>query len=293
LAQILLIGDGGSNKAMSLNKIILTNNLKHYFSEIKKHKLLSKEEEFALAEKIEKGGRDAFNKLVNCNLRLVVNIAKKYQTKEWKLADLIQEGNIGLITAVKKFDYRKNFRFSTYACWWIKQAILRSITNKRRTIRLPYRKEEKIKKINNAIDELYQELTRKPTVKEIADRLGFDKADVSSLKSINEKIVSIDFESMNDFENNHCISNNSSETPEAILIKNYLVDETNNVLKKLQDDERRIILSRFAFERRKKQTLKSLAKELGISPETVRQIEIRTIKKIKENYSYLKDYLYC
>ncbi|MCK4795835.1 MAG: RNA polymerase sigma factor RpoD/SigA [Spirochaetes bacterium] len=273
------------------NNIFLSGNLKQYFEEIKRYKLLSHEEEIILAKKIEKNDKEAFNRMVNCNLRLVVKIAKKYATPEWQLADLIQEGNIGLLKTVEKFDYRKNVRFSTYASWWIKQAIVRSMSNKRRVIRLPHRKEEKLRKINKTIIELSQELNKKPSLKEVADRLGYNEMDVLNLKNISEKIMSIDAEINNEgcyFIN---MLNDDNHSPEVMYNKINLEKETDDVLKKLKEKERQVIKSRFAFERRKRQTLKSIASDLGISPETVRQIEIKAIKKIKENYSYLKDYL--
>lgn len=269
------------------------NFLKQYFDEIKKYNLLTQAEEVSLAKRIEKGDKEAYNKMINCNLRLVVNIAKKYITPEWNLADLIQEGNIGLIKAVKKFNYRKNVRFSTYACWWIKQSITRSMSNKRRAIRLPHRKEETLRKINRTSEELSQKLNRKPTIKEIANILGYDELLILNLKSVSDKMTSID----EDINETGCSYTNflddETYSPEYIMNRIDLTKETSEVLEKLKDKEREIIKLRYAFENRKKKTLKTIAKDLGISPETVRQIEIRATKKIKENFSYLKDYLFC
>jgi len=279
---------------MAVKEIISqTNNLKQYFKEIRNFKLLSHQEEIELAKKIEKGDKKAFNEMVNSNLRLVVNIAKKYITPEWKLSDLIQEGNIGLIKSVQKFDFRKNVRFSTYASWWIKQSITRSISNKRRTIRLPHRKEEKLRKINKTIDELSQALNRIPTIKEIAEKLGYNEIDVLNLKTISEKISSIDAEVNDEGLNFINLIDDYKHSPEVEFDKIILAKETDEVLGKLKEKERQVLKLRYAFEKRKKQTLKSIAEDLGISPETVRQIEIKATRKIKENFSYLKDYLYC
>ncbi len=268
------------------------NNLKQYFKEIRQYNLLNAEEEIELAKKIKKGDKKAFDIMVNANLRLVVNIAKKYITPEWKLSDLIQEGNIGLLKAVKKYDHKKMVRFSTYASWWIKQAVTRSISNKRRTIRLPHRKEEKLRKINKMIEELSQKLNRKPSIKEVAEKLGFKEFDVLNLKNISENISSIDSEINDDgliFLN---LLDDIKHSPEVILDKIVLEKETNEILEQLKEKERQVLKLRFAFERREKQTLKSIALDLGISPETVRQIEIKATKKIRENFPHLKDYLY-
>jgi RNA polymerase primary sigma factor len=274
------------------NAISGHNNLKSYFDEIKLNDLLTHEQEIELSKKIEKGDKAAFNKMAKCNLRLVVKIAKRYMTPEWELSDLIQEGNIGLLKAIEKFDYKRNVRFSTYASWWIKQSIIRSISNKRRLIRLPHRKEEKIRKINHTINNLFQELERKPTVKEIAARLNYDEYDIINLINLSENLISIDVEVNN--EGCYIINmlDDDNYSPEKIFDENDLHKVTGEILEKLKEKEKQILKDRFAFESRKRETLKSIAKKLNVSPETVRQIEIRAIKKIKDNYSYMKEYLY-
>lgn len=273
--------------------IFAGKDLQQYFRDIKKYKLLTSEEEIDLAKKIEKGDKEAFDQMVNSNLRLVIKIATKYATPEWQLSDLIQEGNIGLLKTVEKFDYRRNVRFSTYASWWIKQSIVRSLSNKRRAIRLPHRKEEKLRKINRAINELCQELKRNPSLKEVAKRLGFEEMDIVNLKNISDNMMSIDAEVNNNegcyFINMLCDYNHS---PENEYNKHKMVEDTDRVLGKLKDKEKKILQSRYAFHENDKQTLKTIAKDLGISPETVRQIEIKAIKKIRDNFPYLKDYLY-
>jgi RNA polymerase primary sigma factor len=229
--------------------------------------------------------------MIRCNLRLVVKIAKRYMTPEWQLCDLIQEGNIGLMKAAEKFDYRKKVKFSTYASWWIKQAIIRSISNKRRIIRLPHRKEEKLKKINKTISELTQELNRSPSVEEISDKVGYKEIDIINLKNITENFVSIDSEVNEEgfvFLN---FLNDEKYCPERILSQDNLKKLTEEILESLKIKEKEILKQRFAFDDRKKETLKSIAKKLGINPESVRQIEIKAIKKIRENYPHLKEYL--
>jgi len=276
-----------------MKKSKVFNNLKYYFDEIKKNKLLTKEEEIELAKKVKAGDKLAFNKLVSCNLRLVIKIAKKYISDEFSLEDLIQEGNIGLIKAVEKFDPDKQVRFSTYACWWIKQAITRAISNKKRMIRVPYRKEEYLKKINNTITQLTQELNREPTIKEIAEKLNCSKYDIINIKNITDKIYSIDCDINTNDENCMLLDflDDDSFSPEKVLDIEDLRNKTDEILENLKTNEREVIRQRFAFESTKRETLKSIAKNLGISPETVRQIEIKAIQKIKNRYAYLKDYL--
>lgn len=277
---------------MSRKQMKKIDNLQFYFETIKSKDLLTAEEEIKLAKQIERGSQRAFNKMVKSNLRLVVKIARKYMTPEWQLEDLIQEGNIGLMKAAEKFDYRKNVRFSTYASWWIKQAVIRSLSDKRRTIRLPHRKEEKLRKINRAAHTLFQEFNRKPTVKELADHLGYKEENVMTLLNLSENFISIDAELNEEGCNIVNTLNDDKFCPEKLYSQEELINETDKVLEKLKEKEKYIIKKRFAIENCKKETLKSIADSLGVSPETVRQIEKKSIKRIKREYSYLKEYLY-
>ena len=166
--------------------------LRAYFAQIKRNRLLTFEEELALSRRVLEGDDSARQTLIESNLRLVVRIAKKYMTRDVSLLDLIQEGNLGLIKAASKYDFRKHVRFSTYASWWIKQAIVRALSNKRRTIRLPHRKEEKLRKINKAYNSLSQELKRAPNIEEIAHELGLKKREVETIVQLSNAIVSLD-----------------------------------------------------------------------------------------------------
>jgi RNA polymerase primary sigma factor len=178
---------------MSRKREIATSfedNLKAYFSQIKKAKLLTFEEELALSRRIQKGDEAAKTQLIESNLRLVVRIAKNYLTPEVSILDLIQEGNLGLMRAVTKYDYRKEVRFSTYASWWIKQSIVRALSNKKRVIRLPHRQEEKLRKINKVYNNLSQVLMREPTLQEIADEIGLEEHEVASILNSSSSVAS-------------------------------------------------------------------------------------------------------
>src|SRR4030042_239532 len=177
------------NPALPISK---EDTLRAYFDQIKKNRLLTFEEELDLSRRIRRGEEAARQLLITSNLRLVVRIAKKYMTPDVSPLDLIQEGNLGLIKAASKYDDRKNVRFSTYASWWIKQAIVRALSNKRRVIRLPHRKEEKLRRINKAYNTLSQEFKRSPSSQEIANELGIKEREVDSIVSLSSAVVSLD-----------------------------------------------------------------------------------------------------
>ena len=263
-----------------------------YFEQIKKNRLLTFEEELTLSERIQKDDEEARQQLIKANLRLVVKIARSYLAPDVSLLDLIQEGNLGLIKAASKYDYRKHVRFSTYASWWIKQSIVRSLSNKRRVIRLPHRKEEKLRKINQAYNTLCQALMRIPTNKEIAEELGIKQKEVETLLNFSNAIVSLDCSSANDNGTIQDIIEDNTFDPDNELIRNSLHEETVRFLETLMEREKQILLYRFAFYGGKKYTLKRIGDEMGISPETVRQIEIRALKKLKESADGLKEYVY-
>jgi RNA polymerase primary sigma factor len=264
--------------------------LKSYFNQIKKNKLLTFAEEIELSKRIQQGDKAALDTLVNSNLRLVVKIAMDYQMPEMSLLDLIQDGNMGLIKAASKYDYKKNVRFSTYASWWIKQAIMRALSNKRRTIRLPHRKEEKLRKINKVYNALYQKLMRKPSIQEIADEMKIEVDDVTALLNCMNTVVSFDKENCDDSLTLHELYEDNSYNPDRQLMKKCLKEETMKFLEQLMDKEKQILLYRFSFLSGRKYTLKSIGEKLGISPETVRQIELKALKKLKKVARELKEY---
>ncbi|MCK5006953.1 MAG: RNA polymerase sigma factor RpoD/SigA [Spirochaetales bacterium] len=266
--------------------------LRAYFSQIKKSRLLNFEEELALSRRILGGDDAARQTLIEANLRLVVRIAKKYMTRDVALLDLIQEGNLGLIKAASKYDFRKRVRFSTYASWWIKQAIVRALSNKRRTIRLPHRKEEKLRKINKAYNSLSQELKRAPTIEEIAEELGLKLREVETIVQLSNAVVSLDGPTQEDSGTLQDIIEDTSYIPEKDLLRENLRERTLKFLETLLEKEKQILLYRFAFYGGKKYTLKKIGDEMGISPETVRQIEIRALKKLKESAQELREFVY-
>jgi RNA polymerase primary sigma factor len=268
------------------------DNLQAYFNQIKKIPLLSFEEEQELSKQIQKGNELAKQKLIEANLRLVVKIAKSYMTGAVQLLDLIQEGNLGLIKAAEKFDYRKNVRFSTYAAWWIKQSIVRSLSNKKRSIRLPHRKEETLKKIQKTFNTLSQRFMRKPSLREVADELGMHEDDVSSLLNAAHSIVSLDLETSDESGTLLDLCEDYSYFPEDELLKKSLHQDTLKILEHLLERERQILMYRFSFYGNQKYTLKRIGEKLGLSPETVRQIEKRALNKLKDHRSEVEDYVY-
>lgn len=266
--------------------------LRTYFDQIKKTPLLSFEEELDLSRRIERGDELARQKLIESNLRLVVKIAKAFVTNDVPLLDLIQEGNLGLIRAAQKYDYAKNVRFSTYANWWIKQAITRALANKRRAIRLPHRKEESLKKIQKSFNYLSQRLMRKPTNEEVAKDVGMSLNDAEYILELSNGIVSLDAETGEDSGSLIDLFEDYTYSPEREVIRESVREETVNFLERLMEREKRILMYRFQFYGGERYTLKRIGEEMGISPETVRQIEMRAIKKMKEQAYELKDYIH-
>jgi len=268
------------------------DTLRAYFDQIKKARLLTFEEELALSRRIRRGDEAARQQLITANLRLVVRIAKKYMTPDVSLLDLIQEGNLGLIKAASKYDYHKQVRFSTYASWWIKQAIVRALSNKRRVIRLPHRKEEKLRRINKAYNTLSQQLKRAPSSQEIAEELGIREQEVETIVGLSNAVVSLDGPTPEQNGTLQDLVMDTNYVPDQQLLRNSLREKTLAFLETLMEKEKQILLYRFAFYGGRKYTLKMIGDELGISPETVRQIEIRALRKLRECASELREYVF-
>ena len=267
------------------------NSLNTYLYQISSDKLLTAEEEKSLSKRILAGDEEAREVLINSNLRLVVKIAKGYLTHEMELLDLIQEGNVGLIKAAEKFDFRKNVRFSTYASFWIRQSIARAISNKSRMIRFPHRKEERLRKISKAQQKLIRELGRDPHTEELAGETKLDESDVKSILTLPNRIVSIESTSDSDLFSLKNVVDDPKYSPDYIVMRNYLKEKTKQMLEILSDKEKKVLLLRYSFLQGERYTLKEIGKKLGISPETVRQIEMRALKKIREHFSHLREFL--
>lgn len=276
-----------------INKETKNDAVKMYMNSINRYNLLNFEEEKELSKKIqEEGDEKALNKLINSNLRLVVKIARHYISTGYPFIDLIQDGNMGLIKAATKYDYRKNVRFSTYASWWIKQTIVRSLSIKKRLIRLSHRKEEKLRKIKKARNKFYQTNDHQPTNEELAEILNLPVKEIKEISALSANIVSLDDNVNND--DNFTIENilgDESYIPDTLIEKQILSKETEKVLNTLTEREKTIITFRYGFESTKKYTLKKIGEMFGISAETVRQIELKALNKIKEKFPYLEDFL--
>jgi RNA polymerase primary sigma factor len=266
--------------------------VRKYFNAINQFKLLSPVQEYELAKAKCNGDEDAKERLLKANLRLVVKIAKNYLSLEPSLIDLIQEGNIGLIRAVEKFDYTMGCRFSTYASYWIKHYITRFIAKRSRTIRIPIRKGDLFKKIRQTKEELYNELGKEPTSRDIAAVLGVDEKTVIEILEIFQPTISLEFP-INDDDLNllEVVSDQKSLEPDAVISRKNLKDELNEALNSLMENERKILKMRFGFDDDRPITLKEVGNHFGISAETVRQIEARAIEKIRRKYAHLEDYV--
>jgi RNA polymerase primary sigma factor len=259
------------------------DGLRSYYAVIKRIALLTAEEERELSSRVFSGDEEALRRLIEANLRLVVKIARGFVTPDMPLLDLIQEGNVGLIKAAEKFDGTRNVRFSTYASWWIKQAITRALVNSRRAIRLPHRKEELLKRVQRTYSILTQSLQREPTIAEIARDLRVAEEVVGDVIGMAASLVPLENDDGEESGSIIDVYEDYSYSPDGELMKSCAREETLEMLELLLEKEKRILMYRFEFLGGERHTLKSIGAELGISPETVRQIEKRALRKLKEN----------
>jgi len=266
-----------------------------YLKEIGKVRLLTAFEEVHLAKKIEAGDMKAKRMLVEANLRLVVSIAKKYVGRGMLFLDLIQEGNLGLIRAVEKFDYKKGYKFSTYATWWIRQAITRAIADQARTIRIPVHMVETINKLIRTQRQLLQKFGREPTPEEIARKMKFSAEKVREVMKISQEPVSLETP-IGEEEDSHLgdfIEDSEVEAPSDAASFTMLQEQLQEVLNTLNDRERKVIQLRFGLQDGHPRTLEEVGREFGVTRERIRQIESKTLGKLRHpnRSGVLRDFL--
>lgn len=272
-----------------------TDPVRQYLREIGKVPLLDAEEEVELAKRFEKADKHAKDKLTESNLRLVVSIAKKYIGRGLSLLDLIQEGNQGLIRAVEKYDWRKGYKFSTYATWWIRQAITRAIADQARTIRIPVHMVETINKLYRISRKLMQDNGREPTAEEIAERADMEPDRVREIFKIAQEVTSLEAPVGEDKESflGDFIPDEGQLSPVDAASKQLLKDHLDEVLSTLSDREAKVLKLRFGLEGTKQMTLEEVGKVFGVTRERIRQIEAKALRKLKHpsRRKKLQDYL--
>ncbi len=276
---------------------VTTDPVRMYLREIGKIPLLSSEEEISLAQKIEKGDRKAKKKLTESNLRLVVSIAKKYVMRGLSLLDLIQEGNQGLIRAVEKYNWRKGFKFSTYATWWIRQAITRAIADQARTIRIPVHMVETINKLIRIQRQMMQRLGREPLAEEVAKEFGegMTAVRVREILKIAQDTTSLETP-VGDEEDSMLgdfIADTSQPSPIEAASRELLKENIDEVLSSLSDRESKVLRMRFGLDGKNPMTLEEVGREFGVTRERIRQIEAKALRKLKHpsRRKKLQDYL--
>ena len=275
--------------------VSIEDPVRMYLKEIGKVPLLSAEEEIELAKRMENGDEAAKKRLAEANLRLVVSIAKRYVGRGMLFLDLIQEGNLGLIKAVEKFDYRKGYKFSTYATWWIRQAITRAIADQARTIRIPVHMVETINKLIRVSRQLLQELGREPTPEEIADKMDMSVERVREILKISQEPVSLETP-IGEEEDSHLgdfIQDDNVPVPAEAAAFTLLKEQLSEVLGTLTDRERKVLELRFGLDDGRARTLEEVGKEFNVTRERIRQIEAKALRKLRHpsRSRKLKDYL--
>lgn len=278
------------------SNVKINDPVKMYLKEIGRVELLSHDEEISLAKRILDGDEDAKKKLAAANLRLVVSIAKRYVGRGMLFLDLIQEGNMGLIKAVEKFDYTKGFKFSTYATWWIRQAITRAIADQARTIRIPVHMVETINKLTRVQRQLIQELGREPSAEEISEKMdGMTPEKVREIQKISLEPVSLETP-IGEEDDSHLgdfIEDEGAMSPDDYAANELLKDELNEVLLELTDREEKVLRLRFGLDDGRTRTLEEVGKEFNVTRERIRQIEAKALRKLKHpsRSKRLKDFL--
>ena len=277
------------------DSVNIEDPVRMYLKEIGKVPLLTADEEIDLAKRMEEGDEDAKKRLAEANLRLVVSIAKRYVGRGMLFLDLIQEGNLGLIKAVEKFDYNKGFKFSTYATWWIRQAITRAIADQARTIRIPVHMVETINKLVRVQRQLLQELGREPTPEEVADRMDIPVERVREIIKISQEPVSLETP-IGEEEDSHLgdfIQDDNVPVPADAAAFTLLKEQLTEVLGTLTEREQKVLRLRFGLDDGRARTLEEVGKEFNVTRERIRQIEAKALRKLRHpsRSRKLKDYL--
>ena len=275
--------------------VSIEDPVRMYLKEIGKVSLLTVDEEIELAKRMEQGDEDAKKRLAEANLRLVVSIAKRYVGRGMLFLDLIQEGNLGLIKAVEKFDYRKGYKFSTYATWWIRQAITRAIADQARTIRIPVHMVETINKLIRVSRQLLQELGREPTPEEIAEEMDMNVDRVREILKISQEPVSLETP-IGEEEDSHLgdfIQDDNVPVPADAAAFTLLKEQLIEVLGTLTEREQKVLRLRFGLDDGRARTLEEVGKEFNVTRERIRQIEAKALRKLRHpsRSRKLKDYL--
>ncbi len=270
-------------------------SLDKYLQEISKEQLLTPQEEIELAIKIKQGDEEALNKMVKANLRFVVSVAKQYQNQGLSLGDLINEGNLGLIKAAKRFDETRGFKFISYAVWWIRQAILQALAEQSRIVRLPLNKVGTISKISKAYHELEQEFEREPSPDEIAEQLDVEVKEIFKSLKLQERHLSVDAPIGGDSNNSllDVLANKDNPSPDDDLMRESLKAEINRVLSMLTEREAEVIKLYFGLDNTHAYTLEEIGEMFNLTRERVRQIKEKAIRRLRHTSrsKYLRAYL--
>ena len=284
-------GDGAlreeelSNIEKMMSQASMDDPVKMYLKDMGRLPMLSSEEELEIARRVSLGDMLAKERLIEANLRLVISIAKRYATRaNMQFMDLIQEGNMGLIKAVEKFDYKKGFRFSTYATWWIKQHITRSIADQAKTIRIPVHMVETINKYYKTSRQLLQELNGEPTTEQIAERMGISEAKVLEIQRVSVDPMSLEspLGEEEDSKIGDFIEDESTKSPIEVTMQNHLREQLLGVINLLTPREQKVIRLRYGLDDSHPRTLEEVGREFNVTRERIRQIEAKALKKLKK-----------